>query len=403
MTSTLELRTITDGEIEEFRAALMTTFGDDADDADPNGAGRFRALIPPGRAWVVRDGGQVVATAASFTHELVIPGGTMAMAGLTMVTVRPTHRRRGLLRRLVDRHLADARDHGEAVSGLWASEAAIYGRFGYGVATFVDALEADLGGLEVAAGRELDAVTWLDEPGARVALPPIYARATADRPGAFVRSDAWWRERRFLEAPFSRAGASRRRHVAARRGDELTGYVAFRQRSKWDDAVAAGTVEVLELVAQDARAEATLWRFLAGIDLFPRVSWGLAPVDGLLPWLIADARRVRRRRSDGMWLRLDDVAVALAARAYADDGALVLDVEGTRVRLEAAGGVAACAPSTATADLTVDRAGLGSLFLGAVTATTLARAGRAHGRAAAVARADRLFAWPVDAWCPEVF
>lgn len=297
MTSMLELHTITDGEVEELRAALMTTFGDDADDVDPDGASRFRALIPPGRAWVVRDGGQVVATAASFAHELVIPGGTMAMAGLTMVTVRPTHRRRGLLRRLIDRHLADARDHGEAVSGLWASEAAIYGRFGYGVATFVDALEADLGGLEVAAGRELDAVTWLDEPGAREALPPIYARATADRPGAFVRSDAWWRERRFLEAPFSRAGASRRRHVATRRGDELTGYVAFRQRSTWDAAVAAGTVEVLELVAQDARAEATLWRFLAGIDLFPRVSWGLAPVDGLLPWLIADARRVRRRRA----------------------------------------------------------------------------------------------------------
>ncbi|HWU87855.1 MAG TPA: GNAT family N-acetyltransferase, partial [Kofleriaceae bacterium] len=204
----LELRAITDDEVPAYREAVLGTFGDDPE-SDPGGPARLRALIRPAQMWAAFDGGTIVATAGSFDHAIGVPGGgRIAMAGLTMVSVRPTHRRRGILRELMRLHLDDARRRGFPISGLWASEASIYGRFGYGVAAEGDAVEIEQAHtLAFAEERELDVVYPVDEERARRELPGIYARALADRPGALIRSEGWWRERRFLEAPFFRGGA----------------------------------------------------------------------------------------------------------------------------------------------------------------------------------------------------
>ncbi len=372
---------------------MMTTFGLERD-GDPDGEPRFRALIAPGRAWAAFDGTTMVATAASHTLRVGIPGGVLPMAGLTMVTVRPTHRRRGLLRELVALHLADASARGEPASALWASEATIYGRFGYGVAAEVDALELDTRGVTIAAAA-VDALEWHDEASARPLLPAIYAVAIAGRPGALHRSSTWWRERGFLDASLMREGASRRRHVLARRGADATGYVVYRQL--------AGKTRIVELMAVDARAEATLWRFVTGIDLCPAAEWETAPVDSALPWLASDRRRVTRVRHDALWLRIGDVPAALTARQYASDGELVLGVDGTSWQLASRGGRATCTQVDAEPDVRVDRAALGSLYLGSVPASLLARAGQVSGAVESVAKADRLFAWPIAAWCAEQF
>ncbi|HEX2689920.1 MAG TPA: GNAT family N-acetyltransferase, partial [Kofleriaceae bacterium] len=299
----LDIRPIAPDEADAFRDCVMTTFGGDLDD-DPAGAERVRALIAPGRAWAAFDGATVAATAASFALTLGIPGGTLPMAGLTMVTVRPTHRRRGILRELLRLYVEDARQHGEPIGGLWASEATIYGRFGYGIAAEGDKLEVDTRGLAITRRRDDDDVhEWIDEAAARERLPEIYARAIADRPGALHRSEAWWRERRFLEAPFLRGGASRRRYVIVRRGRDAVGYVVYRQRGTFSSGLPNGTAEIVELVATDPAAEASLWRFILGIDLFPRATWGNAPTDTTLPWIVSDVRRVVRQRGDTLWLR----------------------------------------------------------------------------------------------------
>ncbi|MCA9676896.1 MAG: GNAT family N-acetyltransferase, partial [Myxococcales bacterium] len=319
----MELRAITDGEIAAFRHALITTFGGDPAH-DPDGDERFRALIPAGRAFAAFDRGAVVATAASFAMSLTVPGGaTLPMAGLTMVTVRPTHRRRGVLRRLIATHLADARAHGDPVSGLWASEASIYGRFGYGLAAEADELAFVATDHVVAADRtpdQLDDVDAITADDAAVLLPPVYDAVRRTRPAMYARSRAWWKHRRFADRPDLRGSNSPRRHAVTLRAGAVTGYVVYRQRLAWDAGVAAGKLEIEELLATDARAEATLWRFVAGIDLFPNVAWWNAPVDSPLPWLVADARRLRRRRTDTLWLRVEDVAATLAARTYAADG-----------------------------------------------------------------------------------
>jgi predicted acetyltransferase len=402
---TLEIRTITDDEITAFRSSMVQTFGDDAD-SDPAGPDRTRALLDLSQIWAAVDAGSIVATAGTFNLAIGVPGGgTLPMAGLTMVSVRPTHRRRGILRELMRRHLDDARQRGYAISGLWASEASIYGRFDYGIAAESDSLEIeDANTLAVAPGRELDAIEWTEEPRAREALPAIYARATADRPGALRRSEVWWRERRFLEAAFVRDGASKRRHVIARRGDDAVGYIAYRQRGSFTEGRPSGKTEIIELIGIDARAEATLWRFALGMDLFPTVTWWNAPTDDVLAWIASDPRRIKRRRTDNLWLRIEDVAATLAARRYAADGALRFAIDmSTSWELVVEDGRGRCTPTPRSPDLRLARSTLGAVFLGGIAPSRLARAELVQGDVAAIATADRLFASAVAPWCPEIF
>ncbi len=399
----LEIRAIGDGEILQFREALLNTFGSDAD-VDPGGDDQQRALIAPGQAWAAFDGKAIVATAATFNLEISVPGGAaLPMAGLTMVTVRPSHRRRGLLRQLMQHHLDDARERQFPVSGLWASQSPIYGRFGYGLASFCEVYDIDDAHALRIADRAFDDLVWIDEARAREVLPAIYARATAERPGALRRSDVWWRERRFLETAWARAGASKRRHVLARRGDELVGYVVFRQRGKFSDGQPAGQLDINELVAVDARAEASLWRFALSVDLFPKVTWWNAPADDALPWLVDDFRAIKRRRGDGLWLRIEDVPAALERRTYASDGHLRIGIGAATYELAIERGQARCAPTTKPADLECDMQTLATLYLGCVTATQLARAERVRGERKVLQLADRVFASDLAPWCPEIF
>lgn len=400
-------RSITDDEVPAFRDALMSTFGEDADDADPGGTARSRALIAPGRMWAAFDGGTVVATAATFDHAIGVPGGgTLPIAGLTMVTVRPTHRRRGILRELIRLHLTEARDRDVPASALWASEAGIYRRFGYGLASVHDAFEIHAAHSVRFADAWADAndeVESVDEARAREQLPAIFARATANRPGVVRRSAVWWHERRFLETPFQRRGASRRRHVIARRGGEDVGFVAYRQRPGFAEGLPSGKIEIIELHAVDARAEASLWKFAMSIDLFPTVTWWCAPVDCPLPWMLLDGRRVQRQRFDNLWLRLDDIPVAMALRTYAHDGRLRFSVDGTTWELVVEGGAGRCTTTDDSAQIAMDLPTLGSLYLGGTPASLLARAELVRGDATAIRVADCLFGSAVAPWCPEVF
>jgi predicted acetyltransferase len=303
------------------------------------------------------------------------------------------------------------RERGEPLSGLFASEGGIYGRFGYGVAVEGDELAVIGGDGLIAADRGQASPVELADDEALATLPAIYAAACARRPGMYARTLDWWRWRRIADRPFSRRGRSPRRHVVVRGDGGDRGYVAYRQQLAFEDGRASGSVDVEELVALDADAEAALWRHVTTLDLFPRVNVANAAVDCALPWLASDCRRVvRRRRADTLWLRVEDVAAALAARRRAADGAVTIELAGdaneppTRWRLLVEDGVAACGPTVAGgAVAALDRAALSSIYLGGVRAATLARAHRLTGTPEAIERLDRMFAWPVAPWCAEQF
>ena len=293
-TDGLTIRALREDGLEGFRACMQEVFGLDPA-GDPDGAKRVQALLDRSRTHCAFDGDRLVGTAATWSMTLSVCGGTVPMAGLTMVSVRASHRRRGVLRRMIAAHLADARGRGEPVSGLWASDARIYGRFGYGVAAEGDELTAgsDDG---FARGRLLDDVEVLGDEAAARLLPPVYAAALDRRPGMFARSDGWWHWRRIADRPDLKGDRTPRRHAICRRAGEATGYVVYRQHLAFEEGRPAGTVDLEELVALDARAEASLWHHACHLDLFPRVSWWNAPVDSLAPLLVDDRRRVTRRR-----------------------------------------------------------------------------------------------------------
>lgn len=409
----LAFRPIEPGELDAYRACMGDVFGFDLAD-DPDGHARLSELLDPARTYCAFDGGRIVATSGAYPMTLSVPGGAVAMAGLTQVTVRPTHRRRGILRRLIGAHLAGAAAHGEPLSGLWASDALIYGRFGYGVAAEAEEVTVTPdAGFDRAPAGGFDALAGLDDAAAAAELPAIYDRVAAGRPGMFSRLPAWWRWRRFADRADQRRGRSSRRHVVCRRGGAGTGYVVYRQQLEFDPAGRpAGTLHVEELAAVDAAAEATLWHYLAHVDLFPKIVWWNAPPDSLATWVAADRRNVMRvRRSDTLWLHVGDVAAALAARRYAADGVLRLAVRPadggapSRFELAVENGAARCAALDAGAtDLELDLGALGAIYLGAYPPSLVARTGAIRGHAAALAQADRMFVWSAAApWCAEIF
>jgi predicted acetyltransferase len=398
----MDIRPIDESELEAWLSCLIRTFGGDPE-GDPDASERHLALIDLTRTFAAFDGKQVVGTAAGFDFALAVPGGRVAMSGLTMVSVTPTHRRRGILRALIGEHLAAARRHGDPLSGLWASEATIYGRFGYGIAAEGEQLTFDATRARLIDPHPRDEVALASDDHALAAMSQVYEAASTQRPGLFARTMPWWRLRILKERPHQKTGASQRRFAIATRRGAPVGYAVFRQRLAFDAGIPVGTIDIDELCAVDAPAEATLWAFLGAIDLYPKVSWRLAPVDTILPWILHDPRRVQRARVETLWLRIDDVARVLSARRYALDGVLGLEVDGEPYTLTSEGGVARCEPGAAKIDLRCDRQGLASLYLGAFSATNLARAGRLSGDASAILRADLLFSSALAPWCAEIF
>lgn len=406
----IDVRKIRAAELRSLRHTILQTFGVDLGDDEEvlaRGDRSFAELVDLERAFAAFDGEQMVAGSATFDLELAIPGATLPMGGLTMVAVKPSHRRRGILRRFIDAHLEGCAARDQPVSGLWSSEAPIYGRFGFGPAGDREMLEIAADRIAVAPTAGDDAIQIYGDAAtssdAREAAIAIYDRVWPTRPGMFRRTPAWWRRRIFnLERPG--ASRNRARMAVTRRGGELTGYVAYNLFPERTE-LPSGRLDVIELIGVDAEAEASLWSFLLSVDLFPTVEWWNAPPDHLAPWLTANRRCIRRTRTDGLWLRINDVAAALSARRYAAGGVLTLAVAGEPETFELCveDGAGVCKPGSGEPDLVFDRDALGSIYLGGVSPSLLWRAGRIRGDQARVALAGQMFAWPVAPWCCEVF
>jgi predicted acetyltransferase len=367
---------------------------------------RFEKLLPYERMHAAFDGNEIVGGAAVFPFELSVPGGSLPCGGVSVVGVYPTHRRRGALRAMMHVQLRDIHDRGEPLAALWASEETIYGRFGYGLASWVG---------EMTIPREWNAfaqpieqrgrVRFVERDDAASLLPPVWEALRAQRPGMFARTEEWW-TLRTLRVPDEEKANPKRIAVLELDG-EAQGYAIYKSEMKFEDGNAQSKLEVTEAIATSPQATAELWRFLLDVDWQARVHTTLVPPDHPLFLLLATPRRAAYRMGDGLWMRLVDVGAALSGRAYAGDGAVVLDVRDAvcpwnegRWRVSAEG----AARAESAADIVLDVAALGAAYLGGVSFEHL-RAGLrleelTHG---AVETAERLFAWRPLPWCPEIF
>ncbi len=405
-----DLRPVTEEEVPGFLRCSEGAFGVQLDDEAVDIEG---AAIELDRSLAVLDGDDIVATSGAHSFELTMPGlGTAGAAGVSYVGVRPTHRRLGLLRAMMRRQLDDVRDRGETLAVLTASEGGIYGRFGYGPATFVAAYE-----IERPTGLAREPQGTIQLVTVEVAadtFPTVYDDVRRRQPGEVGRAQPWW-DSFFADLEGRRSGAGPLFHaVRAGPGGELDGYVSYRfDRRGEGGEVDNATVRVEELCAASTTAYADLWAFVCDIDLTGRAHLRGRRLDEPVRWMLRDPRRLRLAgMQDHLWVRLVDLPAALEARRYPVEGSLVLEVDDAFCpwndgswRLDAGpSGAEARSVSGEGADLSLGACELGSTLLGGLTFSELARAGRVVERVpGAAGLADALFGCDPPPFCATEF
>jgi predicted acetyltransferase len=327
-----------------------------------------------------------------------------------MVTVSATHRRRGVLTEMMRRMLDDAHERQEPLAGLWASETTIYGRFGYGMASRNVSLSTVKKPLVMRPGiGEPGRMRRVEPDEARADMVRIYEAAKTDQIGWLNRSEPWW-DLQFDDPEDSRNGATSLRYAVHTGDDGADGYVSYRiNEPNVEDQ--RRQIQIRDLFAANTEAYAALWRFVIEIDLIGRIGkWHMA-VDEPLQQLVTDPRALGLTVGDGLWVRLVDLAAALAGRTYATDIDVVLDVtdpfcpwNAGHYRLSGGPKGADCSRTTDAADLAIGAADLGAAYLGGIRLTEIAAAGRVtESRPGALLAASRAFTGDRAPWCPDGF
>lgn len=362
---------------------------------------------------VETDDGELVASHASYPFSrFPVPGARTPVSGLTWVGVHPGHRRRGLLRSMISEHFARSLARGEAVSALFAAEASIYGRFGYGLAAQDVRLTIPRGAALRDVAGSTDLRVRLERIDPERHGPVIQAiHSAVERPGWATRETPQLLGAFLSDPEHVRDGAESLRVAIVERGDVPVAYALLRRKSSWETAGPRGVVKVREAVAPDPAAARALWGVLLDLDLMATVeTWLIAPDDPLVH-LLVDPRAAQARISDNLWVRLLDVPAALGARRYAAPVDVVLEVTDALIganarRWRLVGDVdgAQVTATDAAADLRVDVRELGAAYLGGVSLAGLASAGLvAEQTPGALHRVAVAFGWPLAPVCSWIF
>jgi predicted acetyltransferase len=402
----MEIRPVAREEFPAFLAVFNRAMG--FPPASENTLEVWRTGAVPERSLAAFDGDQIFGTVYSHDFELTVPGGAQVQAaGVTAVGVLPTHKRRGVATELKTRQLREAKERGEVVAILIASESVIYGRFGYGVSSYlVDVeLETRFGAFRPGLPDMPGHVVFVDEETADKVFPEVYEKWRRQQPGAIPRPDTWWWHVRAERKPGAEA------HVIYEAPDgSVEGYIRYSTRSRWDAGLANATINEQDFVTLSTDARRALWRHLLDVDLVRDVHMGGAPVDDPVRWWLANPRALKvTRYGDFFWTRLLDVERSLQARTYRLDTELVLEIDDAligensgRYLLNTAD--RSCERTTRDADVSMPIASLGSLYLGGVSASNLAQGGRiTEHTPGAIARCDAAFSSDVAPWSATWF
>ncbi len=419
MTENYPIRSIAAGEFAALGEAPGQAF---LEPWPPDAVEYERQITEMDRTIAAFDGDEVVGTASAYSFTVTVPGASVAAAGITMVSVLPAYRRRGILSSMMSYLLADAANRGEPLAILFASESGIYGRFGFGLASShlrlrIGRGEGRLAAGTVAAGEDKVRLRPAKPVKVQSELAAVYDRVLCHRPGLVARDGRWW-DYLLGDPEFHRDGMSPLRCLLAEDDSGPRGYALYRTKPSWgEDGLAAGTLRIRELMSTDPDATASLWTDLLNRDLVGEIIAPLRPVDEPLLAMLSDPRRARAGLTDGLWVRLIDLPAALCARHYAADIDIVLDVIDSRFpanhgrwRLSGSGlqsggrTVASCQRVTESADVRLSAAALGAAYLGGGKLSQLAAAGHIlELTPGSLARLAAAMAWDPAPWNSTIF
>jgi predicted acetyltransferase len=412
---TIELRPVTDNNFVEWRKAVRHGFGEQVHPDDIARLRNDRAELDRLVAAVDTGSGRIIGTGGADSYSLTVPGGaTVPMAGVAYMTTSVTHRRQGAFSSMMSQIHSAARERGDIIAGLWASQSHLYSRFDYGLAinSYDWEIDPSYGAFShspVSDDEESDAhVYFVGADEAAAMLPGIYEQMRQETTGAVDRSPGRWRYELFDEERV-RARASSMFFAICEEAGEQTGYVAYRMRRVGDTDM--GTLEVSEQVSVTDTAHATMWRFLLNFDLVGKIIAVNRPADDPLWWMLSDPRRLNRKSHDALWLRLLDIPKALEARTYNADGRLKIalvseaqpEVTGTYV-LDIDDSQASVKKTTDKPDVVVTPADLAALYMGGVTPGSLVEAGRVDVvTTGSLAKLHGMFSTDSAPWCAHYF
>ncbi len=416
MNSRYPIRVIAADEFEAFAGVPGQAF---LEEWTPEAIEIERPITEFDRTIAAFDGARMVGTASAYTFRLTVPGGAADAAGITLVSVLPSHRRRGILTDMMRHEITDAHERGEALAILYASESGIYGRYGFGLASWHQRMRIGRGDGQLAIGAALGASEQVrlrfDPPGeVRAEMVKLFDAAVPGRPGMLARDDRWW-DVILSDDPTRRGGMSPLRCLLAEDETGPRGYALYRTQAAWDEGIADGTIRVRELIAADGAATAALWGDLLSRDLVGEVVARNQPIDDPLLAMLGDQRRAQPMVSDALWVRLIDLPAALCQRTYASATDVVLDVidpflpaNAGRWRLTTTGrddsAGAQCQRTSAPADVLVSVHALGAGYLGGASFGQLAAAGHVRELTpGSLARLAAAMSWDPRPWCSMMF
>src|SRR3984885_7532743 len=321
----LVMRPITPPEVPAFADRVERTFGGSRL-AEAEIINRRGVLEPP-RTLAVFDQAELIATLATHSLTMSVPGGELPVGGVNHVAVRADYRRRGLMTAMMMAALQDIRDRGEGGAARGPAGAQFSGRLGSGppsrhASLLIDGQPGTASSLSPGEIRLIPDASTADTE----LLDRLYRSWHATRPGSIARSAERWRQR-LLPRDDGRGGTTDVVCLLHNDGAEADGYALYTTRTQWSQGkLPEGTTVVVEVCAQTSRALAALWNHLLSVDMMARTVAPMIPVDDPGIWTLRDPRQWQTRVTDNVWTSLIDVPGALRTRTYARDVDVVLDV-----------------------------------------------------------------------------
>jgi predicted acetyltransferase len=401
------IRPMVDDDVEAMVRSDFRSFGVGPAQV-PWGVDRVRnGGHEPDRFVVADDEGTIVGTGAALTMSLTVPGGAaIPISAVTWISVAATHRRRGLMRGVMDELVADARRRGEVACVLLASEGSIYANVGYGPATRWQTTEIDTRRIQWTSDRPGGRLRFVEPEEVLDVLPAVHDRVRSVQVGELSRSTEWWRSHTVDRMEPITAYA-----VYEDEAGVAQAYAAYKVTERWSGNMPGHLAEVVYAGAATTAAHVALWRFLTDLDLVSVVTTEALPFDDALQWHVADARFLHTTDvSDMLWLRLLDVVGFLSARRYPVADELVIEIvggdEGVPGRWRLAGGPdgAKCERTSDAPDVSLSSKDLASISMGGYSARALGAAGRiAENTPGGVDRLAEMFRWDPLPYCATNF